>query len=1224
MQLSDVPDNVQLQKDSDINLMEVLESLAPVPSEEVVAIKPQGEGIERFRRRVEPASGVSSLPNLPPPQDNSSIFSQRQFSDSGSVPPSGEGEWDSGHASSSKTKKSAIAGEDASGSGEASGAAEQASDKPVEQDKPVVLKPAEPAPTSTAGSEEESSGVPPAVSAAAAESLSPLSEPPPIAISQNSVDKETATATTTASFNAAEPEVADKALSQANNASKEVVSTEETQQTTPPTQPAPAASALGEGAHPVPSADTKQEHAASGSETYGSGMNADELAFIAGLQKAKTQQSTEGQTQKKTKLPGSVGNDEDDDSDDDNDSESGDASGAQSDYSASGSQEDEAESSGSAESQDVEGHQRSDVKQSSEEVASGEDEEDDEESGSGSAYDDDDDDEDYSGETSADETQRQDTIIDVASGSGMSFISGVGQSEGDGGSSENSGEDDEHEDNMPGSIGQVNDIEKLEQKPVMPATAPGFAFSSGSGATVPSNLKLEAVSGSGQSTITKSRDSVVQPVKEQTKTAPSTGSGEEELPGSVGGIADIGQLESEAHAKAGESGNSASSGSGASTPSSFNSQNTPGESSLQQVLPDESSGSGESDKEEESLPGSVGGQINLDESQASSSLGSGEAVQIVNPTTNVQHEGSGAVTEAGSGGNVDTRASVPLESILQASDSSGSGSDGQLSGSGGDNNVQLLEIPSTDDETLPGSVGAIGPNLMTMASPENKAGSGMADQSGAGSGTASGLQEQANAIKTFQFADSSGSGSGQVEKSENVAKDTIVRMKVSKPVVAFNNANETAEKTKATSTIAQTNPTDDKEIENSGGFGFGLESLQPSSGSGLADEMLPGGFGNGDSTDIQSLAGSGGEDASGFTFQSGFGSNLMDTGLSASGSAYADTASDSGSSSSGSGSGSGILSEADELETLSKKNYAPTASALASASAEQDSGSTSGSGSKPLPLVKHTYLPTPKRVGMGISSTTLAASASGSSASGQSDSGASALPGSVGIEESFSSSGSAVFDTPMSLHEGSGSGLIPNIADFPGEDLFKTEESSASAAEVVNVIESGAGEGSGVQSSGDDGTEETSQRSHTGKLKTFSFNLKSGLQADAIPDTLAKIPINLGVGSGSSYGLGSGTGIDYGSASDFLSGSAGSGTLELTPATNPSDAIFDLFGNAMNNAEKESDSESSSSASLSGEGSTASHHKKGKNRNRIPVSGDLSDENSPSEEPEEKEQVRFG
>lgn len=1166
--------------------MEVLESLAPVPSEEVVAIKPQGEGIERFRRRVEPASGSSSLPDLPPPQENSSIFSQRQFSDSVAMPPSGEGEWDSGHASSSKTKKSEIAGEDASGSGEASGA--------EEQDKPLVLKPEVPAPASTAGSAEESSGIPSTVSAAATESLSPLSQPPPIAISQNSVDKETASSTSTASFNAAEPEVADKALSQTNNISNKVVPAMET-------EAVPAASGSGEGAHPLPSADTKQE-------TSGSGLNADELAFIAGLQKAKKQQTSQEQTQKKTKLPGSVGSDEDYGSDDDDDSESGDVSGDQSDSSASGSQEDEA-ASGSAGSEDVAGYQRSEVKQSSKEDASGEDDdddedEDDEESGSGSA--DDEDDEDESGESSADETQRKDTIIDVASGSGVSFISGVSQSESDEDSSESSGEDDEPEDNMPGSIGQVKGIEKLEQKPPTPAAA-APAFSSGSGATPPSNVKLKAESGSGQPSVTKSQDSFVQPVKDQTKPAPSTGSGEEELPGSVGGIVDIGQLESEAHATADAAENSVSSGSGDSTQSSPKGEISQEESLLQQVLPDASSGSGESYKEEESLPGSIGGQLNLDESQISSNLGSGEeAVQIVHPTANVQHDGSGVATES---------ESAPLVSIAQAADSSGSGSDEQLSGSGGTDEFQSIEIPSSEDESLPGSVGAVGPNLMTMASPENKAGSGMADQSGAGSG--SGLQEQANLMKAFQFADSSGSGSGQVEKNENVAKNTIVRMKVSKPAVDSTDKNDTIEKNNETTIIAEKKPANDKEAETGGGFGFGLDSLQPSSGSGLADELLPGGFGNGDSTDLQSLAGSGGEDASGFTFASG--SSLMDTGISASGSAYADVASDSGSSSSG----VGTLSESDESETLSEKTEAPTASASASASAEQDSGSSSGSGAQALPIVKHTYLPTPKRVGTGISSTTLAASASGSSSSGQSDSGASALPGSVGIEESFSSSGSAVFDTSTTLSEGSASGFIPNIAEFPEEDLLNTEESSASGSEVINVVESGAGEGSGAQASGDDGVEETSQRSHTGKLRTFSFNLNSGLQADAMPDTLARVPINLGVGSSSSYGLGSGNGIDYGSSSDFLSGSAGSGTLELTPATNPSDAIVDLFGNAISNAEKESDSESSSSASLSGEGSAVSHHKKGKNRNRIPVSGDFSDETSLSDEAEEKEQVRF-
>lgn len=1204
LQLSDVPDNVQLQKDSDINLMEVLESLAPVPSEEVVALNPKGEGIERFRRRVEPASGASSVPYLPPPKENNSIFSQRQFSDSKAVPSSGEGEWDSGHAASTNIKKSVIAGEDASGSGESSGAVEKASDKPVKPDEPVLVKPDELVATSTAGSAEESSGVPSVISAAATERLSPLSQPPPVAISHNSVDKETSSVASTASFNAAEPEVTDKTLSQANNVSKEA------ETTNPTTQSMPAASGSGEEAHPVISADANQERVAANSEASGSGVSADELAFIAGLQKAKKQQSTETETQKKTKLPGSVGNDEDDDSDDSNDTESGDVSGEVSDSSASGDQDDEATSSGSAERKDVEANQRSEVKQSSEDEASGEDEEDDEESGSGSAYDEDDeDDEDYSGETSGDESQKRDTVIDVASGSGVSFISGVSRSESDEGSSESSGEDDEPEHGMPGSIGQVKDIEKIEQKPATPAAAPGFAFTSGSGAPVPSNV--EPASGSGQPTVTKSQDLFSRPVQEQTKTAPSTGSGEEELPGSVGGIADIAQLEAQSHSNSEASGNSVSSASGDSPSSSIHSHITPGESLLQQVLSDASSGSGESDKEEESLPGSVGGQIDLEEQQDSSNLGSGKgAVQIVNPTTNIQHEGSGVVTtEVGSGESSKNLASVPLDSILQASDSSGSESDEQPSGSGVTDNFQSLEIPSSEDETLPGSVGAVGPNLMTMASPEIKAGSGMVDQSGAASGIGSGMQEEQNTVKAFQFADSSGSGSGQVEKKQSVAKDTVVRMKVAEPVVALSHENETAAKANKSTIIAQKKT---KDLETSGGFGFGL-------GSALADESLPGGFGFGDSSDLQSLAGSGGEDASGFTFQSGVGSSLMDTGLSASGSAFSDATSDSGSGSSG----SGTFSVVEMPDVLSKKDYTPVSSASASASAEQDSGMSSGSGSQALPVVKHTFLPHPKRVGTGISSTTLASPSGSSSASGQSDSGASALPGSVGIEESFSTSGSAVFDASTSLNEGSGSGFLPNIAEFPAEDLLRTEESSASGDEVVNVIESGAGEGSAVQSSGDDGIEETSQRSDTGKAKTFSFNLNSALKADAFSDTLAKIPISLGVGSGSSYGLGSGTGVDYGSASDYLSGSAGSGTLELTPATSPSDAIVDLFGNAISNTEKESDSESSSSASLSGEGSTVNHYKKGKNRNRIPVSGDFADESSLSDESEEKEQVRF-
>ena len=1201
LQLSDVPDNVQLQKDSDINLMEVLESLAPVPSEEVVAIRPKGEGIERFRRRVEPASGVSSLPDLPDlpsPQENNSIFSQRPFSDSGAAPPSGEGEWDSGHAASSKTKKSVITGEDASGFGEGSGLVEEERTKPVDEDKPVVLKPSNSVPESTSGSEEEGSAV--TTSAVAADTSENFSEPqpPPVAISHNAERKQTAAALAgTASFNAAEPEEAYSAQrvsltnntisNQTNNASSKSVAVpvpkEEGQQTSANNDHTPESSGFAEGAHPAPSTESNQEHAASGSgetgESSGSGLNADELAFIAGLQKAKKQQGTVPQTPNRTKLPGSIGNDEDE-NDDDNDDVSGDVSGEQSDSSTSGSQQDESTSSGSSDVQEVKGYQRSKTRQIPVENYSGE--EDDasaDASGSASDEDQDEDEEDDSGESSADEVERRDTIVDVASGSGVSFLSGVGQSENDEGSSESSGEDDDPEDALPGSIGEVNDIEKLEQKPAEPVTATGFAFSSGSGEPVANNVKQVDMSGSGLPEVAKVQESKIKPLQDKTASRASTVSkvsGEAQLPGSVGGITDIEQLESDDRADAA----SDASGSGESTPSLVNSgsQLSPEESLLQQVLPSALSGSGESEKSEESLPGSVGGQISMPEAHDSSNSGSGdEAVEIVSPTLST-----------GSGESPKTRSNVAVVSVEQASQGSGSGSDEQLNGSGIADDLQSL-VSSSEDETLPGSVGAVGPNLMTMASPENKLGSGMADQSGSGSGVGSGLHEEANLMTTFQFADNSGSGSGRVENGEAASPNTIETTKVSEPVTAFTYQNNVSQSANSTTTV-QTKPSSEKVEDGGGEFGL-LNSLQPSEGSGAAEELLPGGFGNGDSADIQSLAGSAGEDASGFTFQSGFGS-VLDEGSSASGSASFDVVSGvSGSSSTGSGSGK-ISYDPNEFEIFAKKDYTPTASASASASAEQDSGSSSGSGSEPLPVAKHTYLPTPKKVGTGISSTTLAVSAlaSGFSSSGQSDSGASALPGSVGIEESFSSSGSAIFDT-------SGSGFVPNIADFPQEDILNTEE--ASGSEEVNVVESGAGEGSGAQSSGDQGVEETTVRSRTGKVKPISFNLDSGLQVDTA--NLGKIPINLGVGSGSTYGLGSGVGIDYGSTSDFLSGSAGSGTLELTPATNPSDAIVKILGSAFSPAEKETDSGSSSTEE---DGSTVKHQKRGKNRHKIPSSGE--------------------
>ena len=1196
--------------------MEVLESLAPVPSEEVVAIRPKGEGIERFRRRVEPASGVSSLPDLPDlpsPQENNSIFSQRPFSNSGASPPSGEGEWDSGHAASSKTKKSVITGEDAYGSGEGSGLVQEEKMKPLDEDKPIVLKPSNSVPESTSPNEEEGSAV--TTSAVAADASENFSEPqpPPVAISHNTETKQTTAAVAgTASFNAAEPEEAYSAQqvsltnntvsNQTNNASSKSVAVpvpkEEGQQTSANSDHTPESSGLAEGAHPAPSAESNQDNAASGSgeteESSGGALNADELAFIAGLQKAKKQQGTVPQISTRTKLPGSIGNDEDE-NDDDTDDVSGDVSGEQSDSSASGSQDD-GSTSGSGDVQDAKGYQRSETRPTSVENDSGE-EDDASADVSGSASDEDEDDEDDSGESSADEVERRDTIVDVASGSGVSFLSGVGQSENDEGSSESSGEADDPEDSLPGSIGEVNDIEKLEQKPAEPVIATGFAFSSGSGENVANNVKQVDTSGSGLPEVAKVQDSKIKPVQHKTASRPSTVSkvsGEAQLPGSVGGITDIEQLESDDRADAA----SDASGSGESTPSlvDSSSQLSSEESLLQQVLPSALSGSGESEKLEESLPGSIGGPISMAEVHDSSSSGSGdETVKIVSPKLST-----------GSGESPKTRSHIAVVPVEQGSHSSGSGSDEQLSGSGIADDLQSL-VSSSEDETLPGSVGAVGPNLMTMASPENRLGSGMSDQSGSGSGVGSGLLEEDNLMKTFQFDDDSGSGSGQVENSEAVSPNTIETTKVSEPVTAFTYQNNVSQSGNST-IISQTKPSSEKVEDSSGEFGL-LKSLQASQGSGAAEEPLPGGFGNGDSADIQSMAGSGGEDASGFTFQSGFGS-FLDEGSSTSGSGSFDVVSGvSGSSSSGSGSGK-ISYDSNEFETFAKKDYAPTASALASASAsasaEQGSGSSSGSGSEPLPVAKHTYLPTPKKVGTGISSTTLAASASASgfSSSGQSDSGASALPGSVGIEESFSSSGSAIFDT-------SGSGFVPNIADFPQEDILNPEE--ASGSEEVNVVESGAGEGSGAQSSGDQGVEETTVRSRTGKVKPISFNLDSGLQADIVPANLGKILINSGVGSGSTYGLGSGAGIDYGSASDFLSGSAGSGTLEMTPATNPSDAIVKLFGSAFSPAEKETNSGSSSE-----DGSAVKHQKQGKNRHRIPGSGEAEIASY-----EDKEQVSF-
>ncbi|KAK3751293.1 hypothetical protein QZH41_012193, partial [Actinostola sp. cb2023] len=59
MVFPDVPDNAQLRKDSDINLMKVLESLAPVTADEDASVIPSSDGIERFRRQLQ-GSALSS------------------------------------------------------------------------------------------------------------------------------------------------------------------------------------------------------------------------------------------------------------------------------------------------------------------------------------------------------------------------------------------------------------------------------------------------------------------------------------------------------------------------------------------------------------------------------------------------------------------------------------------------------------------------------------------------------------------------------------------------------------------------------------------------------------------------------------------------------------------------------------------------------------------------------------------------------------------------------------------------------------------------------------------------------------------------------------------------------------------------------------------------------------------------------------------------------------
>ena len=1488
--------------------MEVLESLAPVPSEEEAAIKPQGEGIERFRRLVEPANGTSNQSDLPAPGESKSIFSQHKNVNVGVYPFSGDGEWDSGNAATSKTKKSEIAGEDFSGSFEGSESVLQRSEKPVSQDKTVVQQ----TQASTTNPSTQATSF-----AASKEGLSSSLEPPPVPTSHVAEQRTSSPKPETVSFNSVQrqPAVSTPQVLADKTDPNQAVNTTKDSKVQSPLQQSPTTISTNHGsipgAIPMPPAGAKQEQTETGlGETNGSGLNADELAFIAGLQKAKEQKV------QKSNLPGSVGGDQDEGGDD-NDSESEDLSDEETGSSASGSQQDDTISS--AFDEDENGDSRSDVNHpyvqgSPEESGSTSNEEDSDEIGSG-------------------EDKNKGTILNVASGSGVTFLSGVDDIESDAGSAESSGEDDTPEDTLPGSIGEVDDIEKVEQEEAQSATATatGFTYSSGSGAFVSNRVMPAAASGSGQkipihnrgmlkktpqsaklvsksdtklissaqgsgdpepvhsilaqladahkssemsgsidsktsvlgsgksetsqptlsgnmesladlvqlesqskssedefgsSDISGFRDfkrktqgsgepELSQPIlpgsmgsladmaqieaqsqfnedelrpaeisgsgdsktstlgsgePESSQATPSTsvrnfvqlktqsksngdesrfskifgsgdsktsapgsiepespqptlpgsvgslddlvelesqsksnedkfkisevsGSGDSEtstlasgepessqltLPGSVGSLADLVQLESQSRADvsgssevsgsgdsktstlaSGEpefsqptlpgslgsladlvelesrssvnrSGFSEVSGSGESKPSPQRSENkiAPGESLLEQVLPSYPSGSGESYKEDETLPGSFGDQLDFKHShkqveyQNPIGYASGEEdVEIINPISNTEEVGSGPVNKLetrermqthfaveGSSSNNDSAPSqshshVTTVSITYASGGSGSGSDDQqLSGSGTTESLAKLGTLTAEEESLPGSVGAIGPNLMTMASPEHKPGSGLAEIPGSGSGSGSGLLEQVGFGKELDFFESSGSGSGQVEGSgDRVVKDTVAKVEVRKSSLVNESQKDSEKERQPTAILTQQLPVGEKTSEGSGVLQHA--SLKVTSGAGHSDELLPGGVGNTGTADFQSLAGSG-EDASGFTFQSDLGSGF-DLGLSGSGSAYSDVISGS---SGNSGSGS-FEYEPKYFSSLSKKDFAPTTSASASASAEHGNGFGFVSGASIVRKQNHTYRPAPQRVVSVTQSTNLPASGSGSSAqyasSGSTDR---MLPGSVGFEESFSSSGSAVFDTSASFDEAPGSGFVTNIAEFSPESIFNVETAaSGSDTEMANVVESGAGEGSAIQTteeSSGENAEEPSARLHTGK---FNLNLNSAMEADMGPEHLARVPVTLGVGSGSSYGLGSGTGIDYGSASDFFSGSAGSGTLELTPATSPSDAIVNLFSSAFGAKEKEEESSAgSSSAILSGEGSIAQHHRAGHHRHKIPISGDES------------------
>lgn len=433
-----------------------------------------------------------------------------------------------------------------------------------------------------------------------------------------------------------------------------------------------------------------------------------------------------------------------------------------------------------------------------------------------------------------------------------------------------------------------------------------------------------------------------------------------------------------------------------------------------------------------------------------------------------------------------------LNSIADSESGTGSGS-----GSGTDDLFQ-----SDSEEQLPGSVGAMGPNLMTM---NNLAASG--DNSDASESSAS------------------GSGSAETTPSSNYKKDNIA-------------------------TVAGSAVTESKTEASGMDLGF------PEGASGSGEEILPGSVGNNDKNEVQPLTGSGEEITSGIS-----------------------TASDSG---------SGSENSAESVSSTENINAEPQKPSDSDSGSGLESGSSQASKDQEnvdnVPAARTVVLPT---------KSVMEATASNQTKT---------LPGSLGVEDSISASGSGIPEgSSIESSDASGAGSIEEQEVLPQYKKNQLTEESVAETSGQEAVGDLAGDGSGVAT-----TQTISGETQpvTVKMPTLNLDKESAIKAALGSVGLNDVPVALGSGVGSA--------LEIEGSSDAMEGSGVSGTLEFTPVTNPEEAVLKVAGNAAKSNGESLQTETEGSAKT---------HSSGENRHDIPSSGDLDDEPEPDVEIEEEVRI---